>query len=37
LSDLFDASEKDGLFITETDAIRELDEIVITNDMLEGW
>lgn len=37
LSDLFDASEKDGLFTTETDAIRELDEIVITNDMLEGW
>jgi hypothetical protein len=37
LSDLFDASEKDGLFITETDAIRELDEIVITNDILEGW
>jgi hypothetical protein len=37
LSDLFDASEKDGLFTTETNAIRELDEIVITNDMLEGW
>jgi hypothetical protein len=37
LSDLFDKSEQDGLFTTETDAIRELNEIVITNDMLEGW
>jgi hypothetical protein len=37
LSGLFDTSEKDGLFTTETDAIRELNEIVITNDMLEGW
>jgi hypothetical protein len=37
LSELFDKSEQDGLFITETDAIRELNEIVITNDMLEGW
>lgn len=37
LSGLFDTSEKDGLFTTETDAIRKLNEIVITNDMLEGW
>ena len=37
LSGLFDTSEKDGIFTTETDAIRKLNEIVITNDMLEGW
>jgi hypothetical protein len=37
LSDLYDQSEKDGLFATEIQALRELDEIVITNDMLEGW
>ena len=37
LSDLFDASEKDGLFATETNAIRALHGIVVTNDMLAGW
>lgn len=37
LSELYHQSEKDGLFATEIQALRDLDELVITNDMLEGW
>ncbi len=37
LSTLYDESQKNGLFATELQALRELDELVITNDMLEGW
>jgi hypothetical protein len=37
LSDIYDLSERDGLFTREIEALRELNEIVITNDMLEGW
>lgn len=37
MSDIYDKSRKNGLFKIETVAIEELNDIVITNDMLEGW
>lgn len=37
LSKLYHQSEKDGLFGKEIQTLRQLDELVITNDMLEGW
>lgn len=37
LDSIFDEVVKAGLFTTEQETIRSLSEIVITNDMLEGW
>jgi len=37
LAKLYDQSENGGLFVAETQTLRKLDELVITNDMLEGW
>jgi len=37
LTKIYEDAVKAGLFMTERETIASLDEIVITNDMLEGW